>query len=60
MLEDTPAGLEAGRRAGAQILALTTTFSGDLLPAATYIPDFRNLRASVQDGHINLQLDKHD
>lgn len=54
VLEDTPAGLEAGLAAGAQVLALTTTFSSAELPGVTSIPDFRNLRISMADGSIHL------
>lgn len=40
VVEDTPAGLEAARRAGMQILAITTTFSAAELSARTCIADF--------------------
>jgi mannitol-1-/sugar-/sorbitol-6-phosphatase len=40
VIEDTPAGLEAARRAGMQVLAITTTFPAAELSAATWISDF--------------------
>jgi sugar-phosphatase len=40
VIEDTPAGLEAARRAGMQVLAITTTFPATELSAATCIADF--------------------
>ncbi len=54
VLEDTPAGLEAGRTAGAQILGLTTTFPSCKLLGAICIPDFRNLKVSYSAGSIHL------
>jgi sugar-phosphatase len=39
VLEDTPAGLEAGRAAGAHIIGLSTTFPASALPAEVVVPD---------------------
>ncbi|MGI9073065.1 MAG: HAD-IA family hydrolase [Bryobacteraceae bacterium] len=39
VIEDTPAGLEAARRAGMQVVAITTTFPAAELSAATCIAD---------------------
>jgi sugar-phosphatase len=39
VFEDTPAGLEAGRVAGARIIGLTTTFPGPALPTEVVLPD---------------------
>lgn len=40
VLEDTPAGLAAGRAAGAMLLGLTTTFSTDALKTAWTMNDY--------------------
>ena len=40
VVEDTPAGILAGRRAGMNVLALTTTYAPDKLLGATSIPNF--------------------
>jgi sugar-phosphatase len=41
VFEDTPAGLEAGRAAGANIIGLSTTFPACELPADVVVRDFR-------------------
>ena len=46
VIEDTPAGLEAARKAGMQVLAITTTFPPADLTAATCMPDFTRLKVS--------------
>lgn len=51
VIEDTPVGLEAARKAGMQVLAITTTFPAAELSAATCIADFtclevRHIQAS--------------
>ena len=40
VLEDTPAGLTAGRAAGMRVLALTTTYASNALLETACIPDF--------------------
>jgi sugar-phosphatase len=50
VFEDTPAGLEAGRAAGAQIVGLATTFSPAELPADLVVADFRSLQFHPQAG----------
>ena len=51
VVEDAPAGVMAGRSAGARVLALTTTHAaGDLIGAEAMIPDF---------GHIEVRAE-HD
>jgi mannitol-1-/sugar-/sorbitol-6-phosphatase len=40
VFEDTPAGLEAGKAAGATAIGLATTFVAAALPAAIVVPDF--------------------
>ena len=37
VVEDAPAGIEAGKAAGMTVLALATTFDADALAAADYI-----------------------
>ena len=39
VFEDTPAGLEAGRAAGARVIGLSTTFAAAALPAEIVLPD---------------------
>jgi len=44
VIEDSPIGIEAGKRAGARVLALTTTEHPDALGAADWIrPGFAGL-----------------
>ena len=43
VIEDTPAGILAGRAANMQVLALTTTYPGTELLAAPCVRDFRDL-----------------
>ena len=49
VFEDAPAGVIAGRTAGARVVALTTTHSaGDLSGAEAMIPDFSRLHVRVE------------
>lgn len=51
VVEDAPAGVMAGRSAGARVLALTTTHAArDLVGAEAMIPDF---------GNIHVRADHH-
>ena len=51
VIEDTPAGLAAGRSAGMQVLAITTTYSADELREPHWIRDFHQIRVvSGKDG----------
>lgn len=51
VFEDTPAGLEAGRAAGAKTVALATTFRPADLAADVVVRDFRSLELkSIEDG----------
>ena len=43
VFEDTPAGLEAGRAAGARVIGLSTTFPASELPAEVVVSDFRSI-----------------
>jgi mannitol-1-/sugar-/sorbitol-6-phosphatase len=58
VIEDTPAGLEAARRAGMQVLAITTTFPAAELSAATCIADFTYLEVGQTEasGKPRLEL----
>lgn len=47
VIEDTPAGIEAGRAAGMPVLAVTTTFPGDALAGVPSIADFTWLHLSL-------------
>ena len=47
VVEDAPAGLEAGRAAGARVIAVATTLSRDMLDAWDWIPNLAPLR--IQD-----------
>lgn len=51
VLEDTPAGLEAGRAAGARIIGLSTTFPASVLPADVVLPDLTYL--TLEPGPTN-------
>lgn len=58
VIEDTPAGLEAARRAGMAVLGITTSFPANELDATTCIADFRSLRVCDTDvpGKVPLEL----
>lgn len=57
VIEDTPAGLEAGRNAGMQILGITTTFPALQLNGAVCIDDFTCLRVCIADPHADYRLE---
>lgn len=57
VIEDTPAGLEAARRAGMETLAITTAFTRGELNANTYIADFTGLRVANIEASGNLRLE---
>jgi sugar-phosphatase len=56
VIEDAPAGLAAGRAAGARVLAVTTSHGADELDAAdALVPDLRALTVEVRvDGLVVL------
>lgn len=57
VLEDAPAGLQAGRAAGAQVLAVATTLGGPALDGETWVPDFAGVRVEIRrDGMLSLQI----
>jgi sugar-phosphatase len=47
VVEDTPAGILAGRKAGMTVLALSTTFAPDHLLGALCVPDFKEVQFSL-------------
>jgi len=57
VIEDTPAGILAGRAAGMQVLAVSTTYPASRLLEAPWIEDFRNTRIISTNGQIELQAD---
>jgi sugar-phosphatase len=44
VVEDTPAGLNAGRAAGMRVLAITTTYDASYLLGADAVPDYTDVR----------------
>jgi sugar-phosphatase len=57
VIEDASAGLEAGRAAGARVIAVATTLSGDMLDAWDWIPDLTALRiAEHMGGSLRLKV----
>ena len=61
MIEDAPAGIEAGKAAGMTVLALATTFEAGALAAADYVTgslaDVTVSSAIAQpDGGFTLEL----
>jgi sugar-phosphatase len=44
VVEDTPAGLNAGRAAGMRVLAITTTYEASYLLGADAVPDYTDVR----------------
>jgi mannitol-1-/sugar-/sorbitol-6-phosphatase len=57
VIEDTPAGILAGRAAGMQVLAVSTTYPASRLLDAPSIQDFRHTRILSTNGQIELQTD---
>jgi len=55
VIEDTPAGLEAGRNSGMPVLGITTTFGPDALNCDT-IADFTAIKVNVQED-LSLRLE---
>jgi len=55
VLEDASAGLEAGRAAGARVIAVATTLSRDMLDRWDWIPDLAGLRVG-DDGTAPLRV----
>jgi sugar-phosphatase len=58
VIEDTPAGLEAARRAGMDVLGITTTFPAAELSATACIADFTclQIRKIEESGKLRLEL----
>jgi mannitol-1-/sugar-/sorbitol-6-phosphatase len=58
VIEDTPAGLEAARRAGMDVLGITTTFPAAELSATTCIGDFTcvQIGSAQTPGNLRLEL----
>lgn len=50
VIEDTPAGLEAGIAAGMQVLSIGTTVARENLKGAPWIPDFTRFRIDFREG----------
>jgi len=48
VVEDTPAGLNAGRAAGMRVLAITTTFPASSLLGADAVVDYRGVRFVIE------------
>lgn len=64
VIEDTPTGLEAARRAGMAVLGITTTFPAAELSAATCIADFTCVEVGQAEGlgkrRLQLRVTTHD
>ncbi len=57
VFEDTPAGLQAGRAAGARIIGLSTTFPASALPADIVVPDFTSVSMQpAEDGSLLVSV----
>ena len=56
VFEDAPAGIEAGRAAGARVIAVATTRSGEELNGDLWVPDLRGLAVRTEaDGTLLLE-----
>lgn len=61
VFEDTPAGLQAGRTAGATVIGIATTFPADALRAASaVVPTLAALTIVLVDGGFVLQFNGND
>jgi len=56
VIEDTPAGLEAARSAGMDVVGITTTFPAVELNATTCIADFTCPQVGTASGKLRLEL----
>jgi sugar-phosphatase len=57
VFEDSPAGIASARSAGMKAIALQTTYPADQLQAAhAIIGDLADVKATLRDGHITLEL----
>ena len=55
VVEDSPAGVDAGRAAGARVLAITTTHGADRVARAdVVVADLSFVRATCTDDQIEL------
>jgi sugar-phosphatase len=57
VVEDTPAGIAAGKAAGARVIAVATTFRSELLrEAAVVVHSLSEIRISTVDGQVRLSI----
>jgi sugar-phosphatase len=57
VIEDTPPGIAAGRAAGAQVLAVATTFpSTELIDADIVVSSLAPVTATVEGGQVHLAI----
>ncbi len=57
VVEDTPAGVTAGRAAGSRVIALTTTFpASDLTEASVIVATLAELRVTTEAGCIRIDV----
>lgn len=58
VIEDTPAGVEAGRSAGATVIAIATTFAASALRHAdVVVQSLPEIQATVAEGVVRLTID---
>jgi sugar-phosphatase len=61
VIEDTPAGIRAGRAAGSQVIALTTTFpKSALLEADVVVASLADLRIRASADRVELEVTQGD
>ena len=59
VVEDAPPGVEAGRAAGARVLALTTTHSREELSGADHVvPDLRSARVTARAATLAIVIEE--
>ncbi len=57
VIEDSPAGIQAGRAAGMSVIALTTTHEAEELPSAEMVlPDLVGIEVRVDGGGLVLRM----
>lgn len=57
VIEDAPAGIQAGRAAGMQVIAVTTTYPADMLQHATYrVPSLAALTITSTDDAVEITV----
>lgn len=56
MFEDAPAGLAAGRAAGARVIAIASLLMADRLDALDYLDDYRRVSTQLDGETLHFEI----